>query len=90
MTSKLVDVSSSIIGFSRTPLIWTKAETVPFTFVIVHGGPGGFHPGGVDPGVNHLLVESGGKEEVIPGLKMLLLLAPPYLFGLFPIICSIV
>jgi hypothetical protein len=46
-----------------------------------HGGPGECHPGGVGPGVNHLLTESGGKEgDVIPGLKMLLLLAPPYLF----------
>ncbi|OLE91462.1 MAG: hypothetical protein AUF79_04375 [Crenarchaeota archaeon 13_1_20CM_2_51_8] len=45
--------------------------TVPWEFVIVHGGPGDTQPGGVPPGVSHRFAVPTG--EVIPGLNMLLL-----------------
>ncbi len=54
-----------------TPSISTNMATVPWEFVIVHGGPGDTQPGGVPPGVSHRFAVPTG--EVIPGLNMLLL-----------------
>src|SRR5438094_1630575 len=70
--------------------ISTNADTTcPFAFVIVQGGPGDTHPGGVGPGVSQRLADPTG--DVIPGLNMLpFWVAPPIEFVWLPSTCSIV
>ena len=65
-------VSATKAEVARTLSTSTKIETTfPCLSVMVHGGPGETHPGGVDPAVSHLLADP--VCEVKPGLNGLVL-----------------
>jgi len=65
------------------PSISTNIATLPWELVIVQGGPGETHPGGVGPGVSHLLFG-------LPGLKRLFVRDPdPVTLSVMSVILTI-
>jgi hypothetical protein len=54
-----------------TPSISTNTDTVPLELVIVHGGPGATHPGGVAPCVSQRFASPPDTGVVMPGVNWL-------------------